>query len=147
MGKKRTKKEFFCNRKKDLKILNNYLDAINNDISIQLLVTRYRGVGKTFLLKKILNNQLNNILTTYVDLSKVYGKNESRKFFFWLIRIFSQTQDNVSYIFTGSVSKTSDIIEMINGQTGAFGGRMVQVNIDPFTKEETKNYLKDMKLV
>lgn len=66
--------------------------------------------------------------------------------FFWLIRSFSQTQDNVSYIFTGLVSKTSDIIEMINGQTGAFGGRMVQVNIDPFTKEETKNYLKDMNI-
>ena len=32
---------------------------------------------------------------------------------------------------------------MINGQTGAFGGRMIQININPFTKKETKNYLND----
>ena len=31
---------------------------------------------------------------------------------------------------------------MINGQNGAFGGRMIQVNIDPFSTEEVKGYLK-----
>ena len=61
--------------------------------------------------------------------------------FFWLIRSHLQNQSNICYIFTGSVSNTSEIIEMINGQTGAFGGRMIQINIDPFTKQETKNYL------
>jgi len=61
--------------------------------------------------------------------------------FFWLIRSYSQEQYNVSYIFTGSVSQTSEIINMINGQTGAFGGRMLQFNIDPFSKKHTKEYL------
>lgn len=32
---------------------------------------------------------------------------------------------------------------MINGQNGAFGGRMLQFNVDPFTKEETKRYLSE----
>jgi hypothetical protein len=32
---------------------------------------------------------------------------------------------------------------MINGGNGAFGGRMIQVNIDPFTREETEGYLKE----
>ena len=32
---------------------------------------------------------------------------------------------------------------MLNGQTGAFGGRMIQININPFTKQETQNYLND----
>jgi len=60
--------------------------------------------------------------------------------FFWLIRSFNQFQDNVSYILTGSVSNTAEIVEMLNGSTGAFGGRMIQINVDPFTKEETKSY-------
>ena len=63
--------------------------------------------------------------------------------FFWLIRSHLQNQSNICYIFTGSVSNTSNIIEMLNGQTGAFGGRMIQINIDPFTKQETQNYLND----
>lgn len=33
--------------------------------------------------------------------------------FFWLIRSFNQFQENVSYVLTGSISKTSDIIEMV----------------------------------
>lgn len=63
--------------------------------------------------------------------------------FFWLMRSFSQTQHNVSYIFTGSASNTSDILEMINGPTGAYGGRMIQLNLNPFTKEDTYNYINE----
>ena len=40
--------------------------------------------------------------------------------FFWLIRNFTQKQFNVEYIFTESLSKTSDIINMINDQKGSF---------------------------
>ena len=29
-----------------------YIDALNDDLSSQLLITGQRGVGKTFLLKK-----------------------------------------------------------------------------------------------
>ena len=63
--------------------------------------------------------------------------------FFWLIRSYTQEQFNVSFIFTGSVSQTGEIINMINGQNGAFGGRMLQFNIDPFTEDETKKYLNE----
>ena len=63
--------------------------------------------------------------------------------FFWLIRSHLQDQSNICYIFTGSVSNTAEIIEMINGQTGAFGGRMIQINIEPFTRQETRNYLNE----
>ena len=42
--------------------------------------------------------------------------------FFWLFRSYIQKQHNVCYIFTGSVSKTADVIQMINGPMGAFGG-------------------------
>ncbi|MCE7698548.1 MAG: ATP-binding protein [Methanobacterium paludis] len=238
--------KYFYNREKELKKLKNHLNALNEDVAEQILITGYRGVGKTFLLKKLLNELPDNILVAYIDISRAYGnqkgnlkeelimhylldsmnhalKDSSGKLkniynnvntflskitlkkydfkeagnilgiavpeghdnyeklskfvmefpqkvvessdniqgfvividefqligelenptsFFWLIRSYTQNQDNVSYIFTGSVSKTSEIIQMINGQNGAFGGRMIQVNIDPFSKQEARGYLK-----
>ena len=66
---------------------------------------------------------------------------ENPEAFFWLIRSFSQKQFNVSYIFTGSTSQTAKIIKMLNGTDGAFGGRMIQININPFTEEQTKRFI------
>lgn len=238
--------KYFFNRKKEISQINANLSLLDMDIANQLLITGYRGVGKTFLLKKILNDQPDKYLTIYIDLSKTYGgqkgelseeevvkeilskinetiiKDETiykkikntifnfikqlklknydfsnislsdielpeikenylklSKFtmelpqmivdasdeikgfiividefqllkslknpeaFFWLIRSYTQEQFNVSFIFTGSVSQTGEIINMINGQNGAFGGRMLQFNIDPFTEDETKKYLNE----
>lgn len=236
--------KYFFNRKKDMEQINTNLSLLEKDVANQILITGYRGVGKTFLLKKLLKEQPDKYLTCYIDLSKTYGgqqgklteeevmkeflnkinesiskqdnnyskverrisnflkqlklkeyefsninildiqlpdiKNNYLKFskfvmelpqvivdtsddikgfiivvdefqllrslkkpeaFFWLIRSYTQEQYNVSYIFTGSVSQTSEIINMINGQNGAFGGRMLQFNVDPFSKEHAKEYL------
>lgn len=237
----------FYNREQELKKLKNYLNALSENIAEQILITGYRGVGKTSILKKLTQELPNDILATYIDISRIYGRqkgelteelivtsllnsvNESlgerdtsiadklyrtvknllitiktRKYdfkrageilkiavpevkddyqklshfvmefpqkiveasqgeikgvviiidefqllgelkhphaFFWMIRSYAQEQDNVSYIFTGSTSRTSEIVEMINGPNGAFGGRMIQFNIDPFGKTEVKGYL------
>lgn len=237
--------KYFFNRTKDIKKINAYLSMLEQDIPNQLLITGQRGVGKTFLLRKILNDQDKQFITAYIDLSNIYGREKTKlseeevmkellftikesimddaktykkiktsislllnqlktkdydfnnasdifdipipiikenynklsKFvmelpqkivdsnehlkgfiiaidefqllqhikspeaFFWLIRSYSQQQFNVSYVFTGSVSKTSEIISMLNGQTGAFGGRMIQINIEPFNRDETKRYV------
>jgi hypothetical protein len=239
--------KYFYNRKDELKRLKNHLNALNEDIAEQILMTGYRGVGKTSLLKKLINEVPENILVSYVDISRIYGiqkgelteelilsellssmneaigkkrikftekvhgklnqilnglklkeydfreagtllgisipdvkdnylklsqfvmqlpqrvvessKGEIKGFlivmdefqligelkkpsaFFWMIRSYTQEQSNVSYIFTGSISRTSEIIDMINGPNGAFGGRMIQFNIEPFTREETRGYL------
>ena len=235
--------KYFYNRKDDIKRIKLQINSIYEDLPNQILLTGKRGIGKTFLLKKILNDENDDILTIYIDISKIYGNNQkiaeeeilkkilteineelskrgklkkikaqldkivqkmtlknydindsvdifniplpkikdnypklsefvmelpqhivdsskdisgviividefqlikhvnNPEAFFWLIRSHLQNQSNICYIFTGSVSNTSEIIEMINGQTGAFGGRMIQINIDPFTKQETKNYL------
>ena len=238
--------KYFFNRKKEIKLLNTNLSLLDEGIANQFLITGYRGVGKSYLLKKLLKDQEDKYLNCFIDLSKIYGgqkgelteeevlkellekiykamkengniednlnskiknflsglklkdydlsnikitdlelpeikENYSKlsKFvmelpqiivdsnnniegfiividefqllkslknpqaFFWLIRSYTQEQYNVSYIFTGSVSKTSEIIKMINGENGAFGGRMLQFNIDPFSKEETKRYLEE----
>ncbi len=234
--------KYFYNRKSDIKKISRQINSIYEDLPCQLLITGKRGVGKTFLLKKILHDQKKDIITIYIDISQIYGKeggniteeailkeilnqfklkiNEKNllnkiknlisdlklknyditkdrtifdipipkikdnysklsefvldlpqkivdsseningvivvidefqqikyvnnsEAFFWLFRSFIQDQKNVCYIFTGSVSKTADVIEMINGQTGAFGGRMIQFDIDSFSKEETLNYIND----
>lgn len=237
--------KYFFNRTKDINMINTQLSTLKFDIPPQLLITGYRGVGKTFLLRKVLNDQSNDILTSFIDLSEIMGRQkgnlteekvlkallnaidetisqnkksykkwigkitstikklelknydfsdnvnvfdipipvisdnydklskfvmelpqkivdssnditgfiividefqllknvEDPEAFFWLMRSFTQKQFNVGYVFTGSVSKTADIINMINGQEGAFGGRLIQINIEPFTFDETKRYI------
>jgi len=237
--------KYFFNRTKDINMINTQLSTVKLDIPPQLLITGYRGVGKTFLLRKVLNDQNSDVLTTFIDISEIMGRQkgnlteeevlkallnaidktiskdkkyykkwmekiasalkklelknydfsdnvnvlnipipvisdnydklskftmelpqkivdssdeisgyiividefqllknvEDPESFFWLIRSFTQKQFNVGYVFTGSVSKTADIINMINGQEGAFGGRLIQINVEPFTFDETKRYI------
>ena len=240
--------KYFFNRHEDIKRINAYISMLEKDIPNLILITGYRGVGKTFLLKKVLKDQDNKFLTTYIDLSSIlasekgklteeevlkeflnkinnaviekqrtyeeiktkfsnffkelklkkYDFNKSNinisdiplpvirdnytklsKFvmelpqkivdsqddlkgfiividefqllktmenpsaFFWLIRSYSQIQHNVCFIFTGSVSNESSIINMINGPDGAFGGRLIQLNIEPFSKEQTLKYINE----
>lgn len=240
--------KYFYNREKEVIILKSFLNTLNYDVANQLLVTGQRGVGKSFLLKKLLTELPDNILTAYIDISKIYGiqkgkiteelimnslleamneplredmdgltksydivkdlirKIRQKKFdfkeagaamgiaipdindnyeklskfvmefpqrvvelsngkikgfvivmdefqligelespeaFFWMFRSYTQEQDNVSYIFTGSTSSSSDIVNKINGINGAFGGRMTQYTVDPFTREESEGYLKE----
>lgn len=240
--------KYFYNREKELITLKSFLNTLNYDVANQILVTGHRGVGKSFLLKKLMDELPDNILTAYLDISKIFGiqkgniteelimkslleamneplreemdvlnktyeiikdlirKIRQKKFdfkeagaamgiaipeindnyeklskfvmefpqkaveltddeikgfvividefqligelkspeaFFWMFRSYTQEQDNVSYIFTGSTASSSDIVEKINGINGAFGGRMTQYTIDPFTNEETEGYLKE----
>lgn len=239
--------KYFFNRVKEIAMINTQISTVKLDIPPQLLITGYRGVGKTLLLRKILNDQSDDILTAFIDISEITGRQKGKlteervlkeildtinktiskneksykkwsstiksnikklqlkdydfsnakhvldipipvindnydklsKFvmelpqkivedndeikgfiividefqflknvenpeaFFLLIRSYVQKQYNVGYIFTGSVSKTSDVINMINGQNGAFGGRLIQINIEPFTFNQTKEYIEE----
>ena len=235
--------KYFYNRETELKQLNYQISSIKYDLPQQILLTGYRGVGKSYLLKKIMKELDDEIVCSYIDISQLYSlqdeeltiedvliellknmnqsikdnkyvnkygqiiselinnlkikkynftdaievldipipttETDYRKLsqfvmefpqkivdkiyeikgfviiidefqmlrkinhldkFFWLIRSFNQTQHNVSYIFTGSISRTSNLIEEINGESGAFGGRMIQMEIKPFSKQQTKSY-------
>lgn len=63
--------------------------------------------------------------------------------FLWYLRIFIQNERNVSYTFTGSMGIEDNLIGDINGAKGAFGGRMLTYNLEPFSYETTKRYLEE----
>lgn len=63
--------------------------------------------------------------------------------FLWYLRSKIQFQKNVTYLFSGSMSTRDDLINMLSGQEGAFGGRILNMEIKPFSKDTTSNYLKE----
>jgi len=66
--------EYFFNRVKDIDFLNMQISSLRFNVPPLLLITGYRGVGKTFLLRKVLNNQNEDILTAFIDLSEIVGR-------------------------------------------------------------------------
>ena len=63
--------------------------------------------------------------------------------FLWKIRSYIQNQRKVAYIFSGSMSLQDKLISEIASQNGAFGGRMISININPFEKETVRKYLSE----
>ena len=62
--------------------------------------------------------------------------------FLWNFRGYVTEQRNVAYVLSGSMGLQDNLISEIAGQNGAFGGRMLTININPFSKTTTQNYLK-----
>jgi uncharacterized protein len=63
--------------------------------------------------------------------------------FLWYLRSVIQAQKRVAYIFSGSVSSTDTLLSRVAGSDGAFGGRMLNVEVHPFSPETVRNYLKE----
>ena len=61
--------------------------------------------------------------------------------FLWYIRSVIQSQKNIGYIFSGSMSVKDELISDVAGQKGAFGGRILNYEIKTFSYETTKDYL------
>ena len=64
--------------------------------------------------------------------------------FLWYMRSFIQNQKNVAYLFCGSVSLKDSLINDLNGKEGAFGGRMLTIEIHPFSKQTTREYIESI---
>ena len=79
----------------------------------------------------------------FIDEFQIIKELDNYNNFLWFIRSIVQSQKNVAYMFTGSMSIKNSLIEDIAGKNGAFGGRMLSIDISPFSYETTKNYLKE----
>ena len=79
----------------------------------------------------------------FIDEFQIIKELDEYNKFLWYLRSVVQSQKNVAYMFTGSMSIKDSLIEDIAGKNGAFGGRMLSIDISPFSYETTKNYLKE----
>lgn len=61
--------------------------------------------------------------------------------FLWYIRGLVQSQKSIGYMFTGSMSIKDELIDDISGKKGAFGGRILPFELQPFSFETTRNFL------
>ncbi|MBE6512937.1 MAG: ATP-binding protein [Methanobrevibacter olleyae] len=61
--------------------------------------------------------------------------------FLWKLRSYIQDENYVSYTFSGSMSMQDGLISEIASQRGVFGGRMLTINLSPFTKDTVNKYL------
>jgi len=87
--------------------------------------------------------QINGVLIFIDEFQILKMLDEDVNGFLWYIRSVIQSQKNIGYIFSGSMSVKDELISDIAGQKGAFGGRILNYEINTFSFDTTKNYLND----
>ena len=87
------------------------------------------------------NNKIKGILIFIDEFQIIKELDDYKESFLWKLRSYIQNQNNVSYLFSGSMSMQDELISEIASQRGVFGGRMLTINIAPFSKETVESYL------
>ena len=91
---------------------------------------------------EINNNKIKGVLIFIDEFQIIKELDDYKDSFLWKLRNYIQNQNNVSYMFSGSMSMQDELISEIASQRGVFEGRMLTINMPPFTKETVKSYLK-----
>ena len=135
---------------KYFKTRNFKLDRLESIDKIPLLILKsYEDYAKftTFVMdlpQQIYDNCKDNIsgVLIFIDEFQLLKQlDENVNDFLWYIRSIIQSQKNIGYIFSGSMSVKDELIANIAGQKGAFGGRILSYEIKTFSFDTTKNYL------
>ena len=87
------------------------------------------------------SNELKGVIILIDEFQLIKELDDYKESFLWKLRSYVQNQNYVSYVFSGSMSMQDELISEIASQRGAFGGRMLTINISPFSKETVKAYL------
>jgi len=88
------------------------------------------------------NEKIKGILIFIDEFQIIKELNEYKESFLWKLRSYVQNDNNVSYTFSGSMSLSDELITEIASQHGVFGGRMLSINLSPFSKDTVNSYLK-----
>lgn len=88
-------------------------------------------------------DEINGVFLFFDEFQIIKELGDDLTDFLWYMRSFIQKQNNVSYVFSGSMSVKDSLIEEIAGSNGAFGGRILTIEVKPFSHETTKNYLNE----
>lgn len=89
------------------------------------------------------NNEIKGVFIFFDEFQNIKDLDDEMVPFLWYLRSKIQSQKNVAYIFSGSMSLRDELIEKVAGKNGAFGGRILTIEIEPFNYVTTKNYLKN----
>ena len=84
--------------------------------------------------QKIYENNKDKLKGVFIFIDEIHLINDLN-----LLGSFIQKQKNVAYLFCGNMKDSS-----INDLNGAFGGRMLTIEIQPFLKETTKDYIESL---
>ena len=87
------------------------------------------------------SDKIKGVLIFIDEFQIIKELDDYKESFLWKLRSYIQNQNYVSYVFSGSMSMQDELISEIASQRGAFGGRMLTINISPFSKETVKSYL------
>ena len=88
-------------------------------------------------------DELNGVFLFFDEFQIIKELGDDLTDFLWFMRSHIQKQNNVSYVFSGSMSVKDSLIEEVAGSNGAFGGRILTIEIKPFSHETTQNYLNE----
>lgn len=88
------------------------------------------------------NDKIDGMIIIVDEFQIIKELNNYLDSFLWNFRGYVTEQRNVAYVLSGSMGLQDNLISEIAGQNGAFGGRMLTININPFSKQTTNNYLK-----
>jgi len=127
----------------------NKIELINN-IPIPLIKTEedYTKFANFVmdLPQKIYNEyheDINGVLIFIDEFQVLKQLDEDVNSFLWYFRSIIQSQKNIGYVFSGSMSVKDELITDIVGQKGAFGGRILNFEVKAFSHTTTKNYLNE----
>lgn len=88
-------------------------------------------------------NDIKGVIILIDEFQIIKELGEYKDSFLWVLRSYIQNQNNVAYVFTGSMSLHDRLIYEIAGKQGAFGGRMLTIELKEFSVDTTRNYLNE----
>ena len=106
--------EYFYGRTVEINMINSYFNSDNKGFQ-PLIIKGNRGIGKTFLIKKILNFHKDNYLTIYFDISRIANNEEFFSEELIVKNLFSLIREELAEKFKDSInfSEIKKLLQMV----------------------------------